>query len=74
MRADRSSQYGNNILTALSPREAAQLHASCRTLELNYGDVLFDAGDRLRHVYFPTSGLVSLLTHISDGSSWRAGS
>jgi len=73
MRADRSSQYGNNILTALSPREAAQLHASCRTLELSYGDVLFDAGDRLRHVYFPTSGLVSLLTHISDGSSAEVG-
>jgi hypothetical protein len=55
MPAERSSRYDNCIFAALSRQETAQLHASSTPFELNYGDVLFESGDRLRHVYFPTA-------------------
>ena len=33
------------------------------------GKVLYESGDRLRHVYFPTDSIVSLLYVLADGAS-----
>ena len=60
--ADRSAVSSNSIVHALSRLEGKRLVASCTALELRYGAVLFQPGEVLKHVYFPTSGLVSLLT------------
>jgi CRP-like cAMP-binding protein len=37
--------------------------------ELVLGQVLYESGDTLRHVYFPTDSIVSLLYVMEDGSS-----
>jgi len=73
MPADPGPHFDNSIFAALPRREAARLRAGCTTFELKYGKVLFEPGERLRYVYFPTSGLVSLLTPISDGFSAEVG-
>lgn len=39
---------------------------SLETVELAFGSVLYEPGDTIRHVYFPTQALVSLLT-LADG-------
>jgi CRP-like cAMP-binding protein len=36
---------------------------------LPLGQVLYDSGDRLRHVYFPTASIISLLDVMADGAS-----
>jgi CRP-like cAMP-binding protein len=33
------------------------------------GSVLYESGDMLRHIYFPTSSIVSLLQTLADGAS-----
>ncbi len=63
----------NKILGALSRPDARRLVASCTVLELGYGDVLFEPGERLQYVYFPTTGLVSLLTPVSGEASVEVG-
>ena len=36
---------------------------------MNLGDVLYESGDKLRHVYFPTTCIISLLYVMEDGAS-----
>jgi CRP-like cAMP-binding protein len=57
-----SPKRGNRLLAALPPRVYRQLAAEFEPVVLNQGEVLFEAGNPVRSVYFPDSGLVSLLT------------
>jgi CRP-like cAMP-binding protein len=38
-------------------------------VRMSLGDVLYESGGRLRHVYFPTTSIVSLLYVMEDGAS-----
>jgi len=59
------------LLTALpaSIVDILRLHFSEITLPL--GRVLCEPGDRLAHVYFPSSGVVSVVTVMGDGGFWH---
>jgi len=59
--------FRNQLLTALpaSIVDILRLHFSEITLPL--GRVLCEPGDRLAHVYFPSSGVVSVVTVMGDG-------
>ena len=52
----------NRLLTALSGKDRRRILARCDQVELVSGDILHKAGARLRHVYFPTGGHISLVT------------
>jgi CRP-like cAMP-binding protein len=54
----------NHLLAALPAKVFARLRADLEPVELNYGEVLYEPGNRIRHVYFPTDCLVSLLTTV----------
>lgn len=56
----------NTLLAALPARDFRRLHAAMATVTLTFGEVLCEAGQRIRHVYFPTDSLVSLLTLVDD--------
>jgi CRP-like cAMP-binding protein len=59
----------NHILEALPPAERERLYPHLRLVELPLGAILYDAGDALRHIYFPTDSIVSLLYVLENGSS-----
>jgi CRP-like cAMP-binding protein len=59
----------NQILKALPPAERERLFPHLQLVDLPLGKVLYEAGGRLRHVYFPTDAIVSLLYVMEDGSS-----
>jgi CRP-like cAMP-binding protein len=61
------------LLEALPGGDLRRLLAECETLELAFGDVLYTAGDRLSHVYFPISSFISLIMPIDDSSSLEVG-
>jgi len=59
----------NRILAALPSEEYARLLDNLEMVHLELGKVLYAPGDSLRHVYFPTTGLVSLVFTTESGAS-----
>ena len=59
----------NHLLAALSSAERERLYPHLRLVPMPLGKVLYESGDVLRHVYFPTDSIVSLLYVLANGSS-----
>jgi CRP-like cAMP-binding protein len=59
----------NQILDALSPAARERLLPHLQVEALPLGMVLYESGDTLRHIYFPTDSIVSLLYVMADGAS-----
>ena len=59
----------NHLLAALSQAERERIYPQLRLVEMPLGKVLYEAGDVMRHVYFPTDSIVSLLYVLADGAS-----
>jgi CRP-like cAMP-binding protein len=59
----------NQILNALPQAERARLFPHLKLVPLPLGKALYESGDMLRHIYFPTNAIVSLLYVLKDGAS-----
>jgi CRP-like cAMP-binding protein len=59
----------NQLLQSLSREEYARLLPNLERVELALGHVIYEAGEPLRHVYFPTTCIVSLLNVLESGAS-----
>ena len=59
----------NRLLAALPPDGLLRLSASLELAPLALGAALYESGAEMRHVYFPTDSIVSLLYVMEDGSS-----
>ncbi len=55
----------NGLLALLPQRERARLLAACEPVELVFGTVLCEAGERYEHAYFPLTGFISLVTKLA---------
>ena len=51
----------NKLLAALPRAEYRRLLPDLEPVALGFGEVLYESGDTIRHVYFPNDALVSLL-------------
>src|SRR4051812_20662147 len=64
----------NHLLGALLETEYARLAPHLELIPMLLGDVLYESGGKLQHVYFPTTSIVSLHYVLeSGGSSEMAG-
>src|SRR5260370_23343388 len=63
----RQSSIGNHLLCALSVEEYARLNPSVKQFAL--GQVVYESGNPLEYVYFPTTSVVSWLYTMQDGST-----
>jgi CRP-like cAMP-binding protein len=59
----------NHLLAALPTPESERLYPQLELVPLPLGDVLYESGDQLQYVYFPTDSIVSLLYVMADGAS-----
>jgi CRP-like cAMP-binding protein len=59
----------NQILDALPHTERERLFPHLKLVALPLGKALYESGDMLRHIYFPTDAIISLLYVLKDGAS-----
>jgi CRP-like cAMP-binding protein len=59
----------NHLLAALSAAERKRVYVHLELAPLPLGDVLYESGNYLPYVYFPTDSIVSLLYVMADGAS-----
>lgn len=59
----------NALLAALPEAERARWLPQLESVELPLGAVLYEAGNRLTHVYFPTTAIVSLICVMDNGAT-----
>jgi hypothetical protein len=59
----------NALLAALPRAELAAISEELEPAELILGRALYESGGEQRYVYFPTTGVVSLLYVLENGSS-----
>ena len=59
----------NRLLGALSNAERERIFPHLQPVPMPLGEVLYESGDLLRYVYFPTDSIVSLLYVLADGGS-----
>ena len=63
----------NLLLAGLPRRDHRRLLPRLAEVALEHAEVLFEPGEPMRHVYFPESGIVSLVAMMRDGSMAEAG-
>jgi len=68
-----NQKVANNLLAALPGRNYQRLLSGLEPVTLNFGDVLYEPGQRIRHVYFPGNSLVSLLTLVDGRMALEVG-
>jgi CRP-like cAMP-binding protein len=56
----------NRLLAALPKKDYQRLLPELESVSLIFGEIIFEPGDRLRHVYFPHNSIVSLLSAVED--------
>ncbi len=63
----------NELLAALPRVTYLRLLPQLESVHLPLGAGLYNSGESIEHVYFPEDALVSLVTHMGDGSTVEVG-
>lgn len=64
----RDSPTNNQLLASLPPEVADVLQPRLVAVDLPAGSKLYEAGSVLRHVYFPVTAVISLVSPLQDGA------
>jgi len=59
----------NHVLASLEKEEAERLFPELESVEMPLGWSVYEAGQPMEHLYFPTTSIVSLLYVMADGAS-----
>lgn len=59
----------NDLFATLPVDELERLHHHLELVPLPLGEVIYESGGKLSHVYFPTTAIISLLYVTEDGGS-----
>lgn len=68
-----TSQPANRLLAALPAKEYTRLLPQLEDISLAYAETIYEPGDIIRHVYFPNSGIVSLLMSVAESGILEVG-
>jgi CRP-like cAMP-binding protein len=59
----------NRLLAALPEADLDRLKPHLLAIDMRLGDVLYESGDRIEHVYFPTTAIISVHYVLENGGS-----
>lgn len=73
--ANFSSEDGppNRLLAALAPSVRQRLLGVCDAVELHAGEIIHEPGASIRHVYFPTASIISVMIPVDEASVLEVG-
>ena len=67
------SRIANRLLAALPSDEYERMLPQLEQFPLKYGDNIYATGSLIKHVYFPASGIISLLSAVDERSLLEIG-
>lgn len=71
--SSRDGKVGNRLLDALEPAILERLRRHLETVVLQSNQSVHEPGERAEHVFFPTIGVISLVSITDDGQSVEVG-
>lgn len=71
--ANPNSATKNFLLATLPDNEFARVHSKLEYVSLTLGEVLYESGDKLEYVHFPTTAIISLLYVMENGATAEIG-
>ena len=63
----------NHLIAALPPDEFNRLKTSLEPVTLALGEVIYESGEQLEYIFFPTTAIISLLYIMENGSTAEIG-
>jgi CRP-like cAMP-binding protein len=69
----KESLVKNDILRALLNAEYKHLSPKLEQVNLNRGEIIYQADQRIDHVYFPETAVVAMIDTVEDGSTVEVG-
>ena len=73
LNAEPRAPAANRLLAALPQTEYRRLLPELEEVTLPFAHVLYEPGERIRHVYFPNESIVSLLAEVTAHSPLEVG-
>jgi CRP-like cAMP-binding protein len=73
LNAKPRAPVANRLLAALPKKEYQRLLPELEEVEMPFAEVLYEPGERIRHVYFPNESIVSLLAEVANRSTLEIG-
>lgn len=70
---DPAKNGTNKLLAALPKEEYARLIPKLEEVSLDFGKTIYEAGETIRDVYFPASGVISMLATVENGGTLEVG-
>ena len=71
--ANTNDALKNFLLAALPDDEFARVKSKLESVSFKLGEVLYESGDKMDYVYFPTTAIVSLLYVMENGATAEIG-
>src|SRR4029079_9736017 len=72
-KADTSDPTKNRLLAALPREEYERMLPHLGHISFKFGEVVYESGGQMEHIYFPTTAIISLLYLMENGSSAEMG-
>lgn len=63
----------NHLIAALPADEFVRLRPNLEPVTLSLGEVIYESGEQLEHIFFPTTAIISLLYIMENGSTAEIG-
>jgi CRP-like cAMP-binding protein len=64
-----NNPVANGLLADLPAKEYERIAPHLEAVQLAKGETLYNAGDRVRYIYFPTGAVISLVSMTQDGNT-----
>jgi len=71
--AKKKSLVANRLLAALPTKDYQRLLPELEQVTLTFADIIYEPGEKIRHVYFPSDSVVSLLATENHHSMLEVG-